>query len=126
MTKVEHKTERPVTTGIGFVSFEVINKNSVTVDPEEVIPDVNGNIVMTVTSKEPGAVWHFRDPRPIIIDHPQGFTVGPGGGSRVEVHHDSADKDKYQFHHYTAFFQNSRGEIARPDALEFDPVIKDR
>lgn len=125
MNRSKCDSETMNTTGIGFVSFVVKNKKVVSVDPEEVTPDTNGNIAMTVTSDDPGVDWHFRDPHPIEVDHPRDFTVGPGGGTVVNVHDTSADKHVYPTHHYTAFFESSRGDVIQPDALEFDPVIKD-
>lgn len=109
------------TTGVGAVTIKIDDQKKKTYVPDEVTPDSNNNIVMTLES-EGSKQWVFKDP-PITINNPADFSWSPedGGGTVLTVTDTNADKSRVPQHNYTVHVKNNAGE-----EMDIDPKIVDR
>ena len=110
-----------MTSGTGSVTITIDDNKNKTYDPDDVTPDANNQIVMTLVSSGTKQ-WVFKD-NPITINNGADFTWTPanGGGTTLTVTDSEADKGRNPSHNYTVHVKNNAGE-----EMDIDPRILDR
>lgn len=109
------------TTAVGAVTITIDDKKNKSYSADEVTPDENNQVVMTLVSSGSKS-WTYKD-KPITIKNDANFTWSPhdGGGTVLTVTDSGDDKKKHPKHDYTVHVQSNDG-----DELDIDPKIVDR
>lgn len=114
------KTDTTTTSGVGAVTVTIDDRKNKSYDPDEVTPDANNNVVITLVSSG-SKQWTFK-PNPITITNNADFSWTLESDDTVlNVVDDEADRHQIPQHNYTCHVHNNAGE-----SMSFDPVIKDR
>ncbi|MBB3764389.1 hypothetical protein [Sphingomicrobium lutaoense] len=108
------------TSGVGAVTITVDDQRQVSYDPEDVTPDENNNIEMTLQSSGTKQ-WSFMQNNPVTIANPQDFTSRLIDDTHLNVNDTGADKARNPTHQYTVHVVSNTGEHC-----DFDPIIRDR
>lgn len=119
MSDLIEETAADDTTGTGSVTVTIDDNKNKSYDPDEVTPDANNNIVITLVSSGTKQ-WVFKD-NPITINNGADFTPTLQSPTVLNVYDNEDDQHTIPTHNYTCHVKNNAGE-----SLDFDPVIKDR
>lgn len=108
------------TTGVGSVTVTIDDNKNKSYDPDEVTPDANNQVKITLVSTG-SKTWTYK-PKPITIDNPANFTWSVDSTDKILTVTDTEqDEGSHPTHNYTCHVQNNQGE-----SFSFDPIIKDR
>lgn len=120
MSDLIEETTDDTTTGVGAVTVTIDDHKNKSYDPDEVTPDDNNNIVITLVSTGTKQ-WTYK-PNPITINNGANFTHSVDATDTIlTVNDNEEDEHTIPTHNYTCHVQNNAGE-----SMDFDPIIKDR